>query len=240
MKCEKCGNDYPAQYYFETPTICKDCFAKLSPEEQQYQYDLMGRMFESTVLQSRIGFWRRLGAALLDFAIVTIILVVVLYMNGFIARLTEYINEVMAAGQNFALINELQLEFQNNNLTNYAIIYLIILAYYTLEIFIGASLGKLILGYQIGSLERTRASKRALILRYFYKHLPELLSLGWVISQIYVVDLLSSLLSFALLVGCFFVFSSKRQAFHDMLAGTAVYYREDILPEAVDTEQTAV
>lgn len=35
MKCERCGNEYPSEYYFKTKTICRECFDKLAPEEQQ-------------------------------------------------------------------------------------------------------------------------------------------------------------------------------------------------------------
>ena len=35
MKCERCGRDYPSGYYFATSTVCRDCYAKLSPEEQR-------------------------------------------------------------------------------------------------------------------------------------------------------------------------------------------------------------
>jgi uncharacterized protein YbjQ (UPF0145 family) len=34
MRCERCGKEYPSEYYFKTKTICLDCFAKLSPAEQ--------------------------------------------------------------------------------------------------------------------------------------------------------------------------------------------------------------
>lgn len=34
MRCVKCGNDYPSKYYFETETICKECYGKLNPEEK--------------------------------------------------------------------------------------------------------------------------------------------------------------------------------------------------------------
>lgn len=35
MECEKCGNEYPSSHYFKTNSVCRDCFAKLSPEEQK-------------------------------------------------------------------------------------------------------------------------------------------------------------------------------------------------------------
>jgi uncharacterized protein YbjQ (UPF0145 family) len=34
MKCERCGKDYPSEYYFKTETVCVDCFGKMSAEEQ--------------------------------------------------------------------------------------------------------------------------------------------------------------------------------------------------------------
>lgn len=34
MRCERCGKDFPSQYYFATDNICTDCYAKLSPQEQ--------------------------------------------------------------------------------------------------------------------------------------------------------------------------------------------------------------
>ncbi|MCG3154678.1 MAG: hypothetical protein DKINENOH_01272 [bacterium] len=35
MRCERCGNDFPSEYYFKTRTICRECFDKLTPEEQE-------------------------------------------------------------------------------------------------------------------------------------------------------------------------------------------------------------
>jgi uncharacterized protein YbjQ (UPF0145 family) len=34
MKCERCQKEYPSVYYFATRSVCRDCFAKLTPEEQ--------------------------------------------------------------------------------------------------------------------------------------------------------------------------------------------------------------
>lgn len=35
MRCQKCGNDYPSDYYFRTRSICNQCYGKLSPEERK-------------------------------------------------------------------------------------------------------------------------------------------------------------------------------------------------------------
>ncbi len=34
MRCEKCGNDYPSHYYFKAESVCRECFDKMTPEEQ--------------------------------------------------------------------------------------------------------------------------------------------------------------------------------------------------------------
>jgi uncharacterized OB-fold protein len=38
MKCQKCGKDFPSDYYFETNMICKQCFAKMNEDEKQKAY----------------------------------------------------------------------------------------------------------------------------------------------------------------------------------------------------------
>lgn len=34
MKCERCGKDYPSDYYFKTDTVCLTCYEKLSGDEK--------------------------------------------------------------------------------------------------------------------------------------------------------------------------------------------------------------
>ena len=35
MRCERCGTDYPSEYYFRTRSICNNCYDKLTPEEKK-------------------------------------------------------------------------------------------------------------------------------------------------------------------------------------------------------------
>jgi uncharacterized protein YbjQ (UPF0145 family) len=35
MKCDHCGKDFPSQYYFATKSVCRECFAKMTPEEKR-------------------------------------------------------------------------------------------------------------------------------------------------------------------------------------------------------------
>ena len=35
MKCERCGKEYPSEYYFKTNTICLDCYNRMSADERK-------------------------------------------------------------------------------------------------------------------------------------------------------------------------------------------------------------
>jgi uncharacterized protein YbjQ (UPF0145 family) len=35
MECERCGNEYPSDYYFKTDTVCLTCFEGLAEEEKE-------------------------------------------------------------------------------------------------------------------------------------------------------------------------------------------------------------
>ena len=34
MNCQRCGKEFPSSYYFVVDGVCRECFAKLSPDEQ--------------------------------------------------------------------------------------------------------------------------------------------------------------------------------------------------------------
>ena len=34
MRCEQCGKDFPSEHYFAAKTVCRECFAKMTPEEK--------------------------------------------------------------------------------------------------------------------------------------------------------------------------------------------------------------
>jgi uncharacterized protein YbjQ (UPF0145 family) len=35
MRCERCGKEYPSQYYFKTEAVCLECFSTLDEGEQR-------------------------------------------------------------------------------------------------------------------------------------------------------------------------------------------------------------
>src|SRR5206468_78491 len=102
---------------------------------------------------------------------------------------------------------------------------LIPLAYSTTEIFMAASPGKMVLGLRIGGATGTAAPPQQLALRWALKYSAQLLTLIIILTHLWSLSILSTLASLAIFVGCFFALGEKKQALHDMIAGTAVFRR---------------
>ena len=93
MKCEKCGNEYSSNYYFEAPNICKECFSKMADEEKQsLQQTQILNFYNET--NKRVGFGYRLGAILIDYAIIVIVQYVVFMSTGFFENVEIFMEMV--------------------------------------------------------------------------------------------------------------------------------------------------
>lgn len=231
MKCEKCGNEYPSRYYFKTPDVCKECFNKMSPEEQRDLLTLTEFSVPFHENEYRIGFGRRLGAFLIDGVISALVLFIVFKMSGYYDALADAIQVVINHGSDMDYVNRYLEQMTASH--QFSIIFPTIfsLVYYSLEVLIGASIGKLVLGIRIGSQDRTYAASSQLFMRYVFKHLNNVIALLAFVAASSMLDLLGTIIFVVWLVGCFFVLSFRRQAFHDMLSGTAVYHKSDIKEE---------
>jgi len=84
------------------------------------------------------------------------------------------------------------------------------------------------MGIKIGSDSQSSASTIALIKRYIFKHSSSLISAFVTVTSIMMLGFLSTLATFIIFIGCFFVLGQRKQAFHDMFARTAVFYKEDL------------
>ncbi|MFH1051937.1 MAG: RDD family protein [bacterium] len=219
MKCEKCGNDYPSYYYFATERICKECFAKMPLDEQAQQNVLMYDNMQSEEYAWRAGFGVRLGAALLDYLFFGIIFVIVLFTSGLIQEY-QYVFE------DFLTKPYLLEDFTNAIMPYFFIVFFM---YYSLEIVLAASLGKIVLRLKIAGEDRKEAGYEKLVLRFIYKHSDTILQLIAFLGAMKFLDTLSSILGLVIIVGFFFVLSPKRQAFHDTLAKTAVFRHSDVI-----------
>ncbi len=34
MRCRVCGREYPSEYYFSVPDVCRECFDRMTPEQR--------------------------------------------------------------------------------------------------------------------------------------------------------------------------------------------------------------
>lgn len=185
-----------------------------TPEYDQYMKDQFGEDYE---LGYRVGFGRRFGAYFIDFIFTIIIYAVAMSVTG-------AIDEIMKIDDIFNNINKYMLVVQDATLLGV----LFSLLYYSTEIFFSASPGKMILGIRIGQENRHVASLSSLVIRYLLKHSSAILSALSLIVLLPILSSLSSILQLIIVVGFFFTLSVKRQALHDILSKTAVYFKENI------------
>jgi uncharacterized RDD family membrane protein YckC len=175
----------------------------------------------------RVGFGRRLGAALLDMVFLSILMLVGIFsmdidFNQFVGM------DFMEMMENQDMLNEMVI-----GITTVSVI--ISLLYYAFEIFMAASFGKLILGIKIADSDMKSGSFQQLFIRYIIKHISSVFSAIYVLTTLSIFNTIGSFLSFIILIGFFFVLGENKQAFHDMIAGTAVYYKQDL--NAINTGQ---
>lgn len=221
MKCDVCGKDFTSQYYFATPNICKECFAKLPPEEQQMHIEAMQNIQFAEPYPYRVGFGRRLGAALLDLFIYYVVFLAVFLFLGVYDQIEPLLDNALANPNVMQEIVSIVLPLT----------LIISFIYYSMEIFIAATPGKLILGIQIASDDRKPASVGQLFTRFIVKRSSDVMNLLYLVTALMVFSTLSSIVGLIILVGFFFVLAQRKQAFHDMLAKTAVYYRSELIDE---------
>ena len=102
-------------------------------------------------------------------------------------------------------------------------------AYGLIEGFTGRSPGKMLLGLAIRNQDGRPARPKALWLRYALKHSAALAALLGASTGFLFLSALANALYFGFLLGCLAALNYNHQALHDILAGTAVYRRADIL-----------
>lgn len=229
MKCEKCNNEYNSQYYFATPTICKQCFDQLPAEEKQYYFDEARALTENDPLVFRVGFPKRLGAGLLDWIYLWIITFILDSLIGYSADTTQFTTDILEGFKNPEQMERIMMSFLELNQLSIFIGIIIPGIYYLLEVFTGASLGKLTFGIQIADADRKQSQYGQLWLRYFIKHIAIFIQIVWILTFVNELMILMVMCMTVIYVGFFLTLGRKKQAVHDMLAKTAVYHKRDVL-----------
>lgn len=183
-------------------------------------------------MEKRIGFGPRLGAYVIDIVFVWI-------LSGVISRVASTWMLVQAQTQVDELMasNPIIAGFYTGDMLNMVVsmtrISLIVifarLLYFSTEIFLGASVGKLLLGLKIANEDGSNASVGALTARYLLKHIGKVCSVLALLCIPLVFNMFGSLFGFAIFVGCFFAAGERHQALHDMICKTIVVKKEEIV-----------
>jgi uncharacterized RDD family membrane protein YckC len=184
---------------------------------------------EEKAAPERIGFGRRLGAYLLDFAVAGVVGGTIgMFAGATLSALffaSEEMDEAMdmageAGGPFVAMMGGM--------LGSIAGMMLIFLFIMLLEAFTGQTIGKMILGIKNGDEDGAAADSSKLITRAVVKYIGTILALVAGLTGIAMISTIGSFLGFAVFIGFFFILGDKKQGFHDMIAKTAVFNKSDI------------
>ena len=171
-----------------------------------------------SVIDYRVGFGRRLGAAILDFFIVMLLMFIGFFIVG-----VDFQSLMNLGMQDLQNVSEMPAMIQIS-----VVSVIVSILYYLTEIFFAASPGKMILGIEIAEADMDKGTFQKLFMRYFLKHISNMFSIVYILSSIAVFNTIGSFFGFVIFIGFFFVLGEKKMAFHDMIAGTAVYYKQDL------------
>ena len=184
-------------------------------------------------MEQRIGFGKRLGALALDCVFVTILSVVGgSTIGGWLGAYTGAAALGAASAAAGAADNTqaaAALGGMFGAMMGFVLAASVIgFVYFLFEGFTGYTLGKLMLGIRIASDDGTAAGVGKLLFRFLVKNSGTVLSLAGLFTITPALLSLSRVASLIIFVGCFFTLGVKRQAFHDMIAKTAVYPKGSI------------
>lgn len=191
--------------------------SEFEPNEKKNFADYLPNYYEEhNPYMYRVGFARRLAAYIIDYLILSLLIVIALFASG---QMNELLDGIKYFGK--SLDDEL---IRKTALAIVPIVNVITLLYFTSELFFGASLGKLMLGIRIGSDDLTPAPFTKLLARYIMKNISIVLSSIGMLIPLLALDFFGDFLQILIYIGFFFSIGYRKQAFHDRLSATAVYY----------------
>jgi uncharacterized RDD family membrane protein YckC len=160
----------------------------------------------------RLDFGSRFGANLIEGLIIAGVMLLVMV----VVVVKNYTPDYMQS----QFPNDMKIYFNQG-------IQLLTLVIWVFELFTGLTLAKLVMGQRVGDLEGNPANSSQLFIRGGLKGIPKILS--FVAIYFYnPLTIVSSVVSWIFLLGCLTAIMAHRQAFHDMIAKTAVYKKNDL------------
>ena len=177
-------------------------------------------------MEKRVGFGPRLGAALIDMVLITI---VSLLFGGTLGAMLglgagalagsagENATGAAAAGAAIGALGGMMIG-----------VYIFGFLYSLIEALTGASPGKMVLKLKIGFEDGRNAPASTYVARWAVKYSGTLIGMVALMPGLHLLGTVGTLAGFVIFIGCFLVLGDKRQALHDMAAKTAVFNRADL------------
>ncbi len=197
------------------------------PDYEQYEY--------VDELDFRVGFGKRFLAWLIDgilFIILTNILSSIAGLDSIGETVMKEYSALLQAGSigpfDFDLVDGFSDYIYLSVMYN-AVLALAFL--FTFEVFYGATVGKMILKLRIATTDRISATTGKLLKRALLKYAYYLTLVFFLVTSSYWVLALATIVGLVFFIGCFIALSSKKQALHDIIAGTAVFHKAEIMTE---------
>lgn len=187
-------------------------------------------------MKERIGFGPRLGAYAIDVVFVWILAFVLskLFPSFLLESTRAQMEQALSTNPMLAnMYDESMMSILVSATRIGVLVNVARLLYFLPEIFVGKSLGKMMLGLQIVGVEGTQASSLMLLSRYLIKHIGKVFAVLSLIVSSVLFNSLGNLLGLVVFVGCFFSASEKHQALHDTICGTIVVKKSE------ESQQTA-
>ncbi len=202
-----------------------DDFNQYQQNQDKFRQMLPNYNPEYNIYDYRVGFGRRLAAALLDMLFVVIISGVLGVMFNFLPQF-----------ENITLQNLMDESFVKELTKGYLPFTLLItFIYYSMEIFFQATPGKMAMGIMIADEAMKFASNGQLITRFILKHLDSIIQIVYVFTWIEFINGLASWVSFIIIGAFLFCLARSKQAIYDRIARTAIYFRKEIIVATSNT-----
>ncbi|MFW5657587.1 MAG: RDD family protein [Bacteroidota bacterium] len=176
-------------------------------------------------MENRIGFGPRLGAVLIDFVLIAVlsaIIATVFGVSGMAAGASS------TSGDSADMATGMAAGFLDGIMASTIVMYIVSLVWYLLEGLVGYTVGKLIVGIQIGNEDGTHAGIGKLMPRYLIKNIASVFGILAMLTGVALFRQLGGILGLVIFIGFFFVLGTRKQGFHDMIAKTAVFRRSEL------------
>lgn len=177
-------------------------------------------------METRIGFGRRLGAFVIDVVISSGLAFIVVSIWG--SLFENFVDWSKFSDEVIGQMSTIYGGFTETIIYMGVAGTLVSFLYFIIEGFTGYTIGKLMLGIQVGTQEGKPADQSKLMVRFAIKNISTIVGLISTATMISVIGTIGSVLGFIVLIGCFFVLGESKLAFHDMLAKTAVYRKVEL------------